>query len=249
MRRCGRYEAILARYIHGEILLQEKDDLESHLALCGPCEKLYREITDLDHRLREMPGKLLDPPSRLHARIMASTPETKAVPRGRHWGRWAAAGALAACALVAVALFRGGAPKEGQIASAPPSSGSTAVTAPESVPFPRQAPAKPSLSPDVAAAPGVRIIREVKIYFYYPPAQTVAVTGDFNGWNPEGVPLKAAGKPGLWETTLRIPPGAYSYNFIVDGNVLVPDPSAPDQAPDGFGGTNSIMLVKAGDPA
>ena len=87
-------------------------------------------------------------------------------------------------------------------------------------------------------------IQQVKIYFYYPPAQKVAVTGDFNDWDIHGVPLKAAGKPGLWEIDLRLPPGAYSYNFIVDGELLLPDPNAPNQMPDGYGGTNSILLVQ-----
>ena len=84
----------------------------------------------------------------------------------------------------------------------------------------------------------------MKIFFYYPPAQKVTVTGDFNDWDAVGVPLKATGKPGLWETELRLPPGVYSYNFIVDGELLIPDPNAPDQMPDGYGGTNSILLVK-----
>jgi 1,4-alpha-glucan branching enzyme len=96
----------------------------------------------------------------------------------------------------------------------------------------------------VASAPKVQVIKEVKIFFYYPPAQKVAVTGDFNDWNADGVPLKAAGKPGLWETELRLPPGVYSYNFIVDGELLVPDPNSPNQMPDGYGGTNSLLLVK-----
>ena len=59
-----------------------------------------------------------------------------------------------------------------------------------------------------------------------------------------GVPLKRTGKPGLWETELRLPPGVYSYNFIVDGELLIPDPNAPNQMPDGYGGTDSILLVK-----
>lgn len=251
MKRCDKHEDLIARFLHGELLLQEKEELERHLAVCDSCENLYREISDLDRLLREMPEKLLDPPSHLLAKIMASLPDAETASFARHWGRWAAAaGAVAACALLAFALFRGGASRESRVASSPSPSGSPAVTAPpapEPVPSPPKAQGKPSPPRAVASAPKVKIIREVKIYFYYPPAEKVAVTGDFNGWNPDGVPLKAAGKPGLWEATLRLRPGAYSYNFIVDGNVLVPDPNAPDQAPDGFGGTNSIMLVKGGD--
>ena len=96
----------------------------------------------------------------------------------------------------------------------------------------------------MASAPKVQIIQQVKIFFYYPPARQVAVTGDFNDWNVDGVPMQAAGKPGMWTTELRLPPGVYSYNFIVDGEILLPDPDAPNQMPDGYGGTNSILLVK-----
>ena len=183
-------------------------------------------------------------------------------------------GGALACALLAFALFRAQAPREVRVASVPPpQEGQAAATAPSPGEAPRAAeggapspesqvgatapPAsgggkaisvKPAPEKRVAAAPKVQIIREVKIYFFYPPAQKVAVTGDFNGWDPKGVPLAPAGKPGLWETLLRLKPGAYSYNFIVDGNVLVPDPNAANQMPDGYGGTNSIMLVH-GDSA
>jgi hypothetical protein len=102
--------------------------------------------------------------------------------------------------------------------------------------------------PEASPAPEVKIIREIKIYLYAPAAQRVAVTGDFNGWDAKGVELKPAGRPGMWETDLQLSPGAYAYNFIVDGDVLVPDPEAPNQMPDGFGGTNSILLVKEGAP-
>jgi len=244
MNGCDKYEYLIARFVHGEILLQEKEDLEAHLSVCASCERLYREITNVDLVLREMPGKTMDPPAYLRARILANLPEGKAAPADRRWWGWSAAiGAAAACALLAVALHRPDAPKDSRVSSAGPSSGGSAAPAPaRPVPVPPASAAAPP--PAVASAAPVKVIREVKIYFYYPPAQKVAVTGDFNGWDRDGVPLKRAGKPGLWETKLRLPPGAYSYNFIVDGDVLVPDPNAPDQSPDGYGGTNSILLVK-----
>ncbi|MBI5419429.1 MAG: hypothetical protein HZA60_05015 [Deltaproteobacteria bacterium] len=261
MTKCAKFEDILARYVHGGVLLQEKDALEKHLSVCVSCEKLYRGITDIDRLLRQMPEKLMDPPPYLRAKILAHLPELGMAPLWRRWGRWAAAlGAVAVCALLAVVLYLGSAPREPRLASAPPlvrpagpvpapASAAPGPKAAEETPAPpvKAAPAAPAPGTAVAAAPKVQIIREVKIYFYYPPATRVAVTGDFNGWNPEGVPLKAAGKPGLWKTTLRLKPGAYSYNFIVDDNILVPDPNAPDQMPDGYGGTNSILLVKGGN--
>ncbi len=240
MNGCDKYEYLIARFVHGEILLQEKEDLEGHLCVCASCERLYADITALDRILREMPGKTVDPPAHLRSRIMASLPEAAPARAERRWWGWAAAAcAAAACAVLAVALHRPGAPRESRVASSTPGPAGAAAPA-------RVAPAPPAATPQLpaASAPRVQVIREVKIFFYYPPAQKVAVTGDFNGWDRDGVPLRHAGKPGLWVTKLRLAPGAYSYNFIVDGDILVPDPNAPAQAPDGYGGTDSILLVK-----
>lgn len=254
MNRCGKYEDLVARYLHGDLLLTEREELEAHLSVCPDCERLYREVTDLDRLLRELPGKSVDPPPFLHARILANLPgEGGAKVARRRWRGWAAGlTAAAACALLAFALFRGGAPTGDRVATLPPAeSGQPAAQIP-AIPGPGAVPGAvqttPGQAPAIASAPRVQVIREVRVYFYYPPARQVAVTGDFNNWNSDGVPLKATGKPGLWETTLRLSPGAYSYNFIVDGNYLVPDPNAPAQAPDGYGGTNSILLVR-GDSA
>ena len=254
MSRCGKFEELVARFLHGDLLLNEREELEGHLAVCPDCERLYRDVTDLDRLLRNLPDKGVDPPPFLHARILANLPERKTFPSpGRRIGGWAAAlSAVAACALLAFALFRGEIPRGDRVASLPPAEVPQEVAPPPAVPEPgapgATAPARPEAPGTAAALPRVRIIREVRVYFYYPKARQVAVTGDFNGWNPDGVPLRATGKPGLWETTLRLPPGAYSYNFIVDGNYLVPDPNAPAQSPDGYGGTNSILLVR-GDSA
>jgi hypothetical protein len=284
MRKCAKYEELLARFIHGELLLQEKEDLESHIAVCSSCEMLYQEMTDADRVLRAVPEKLIDPPPYLRGRILANLPEPKTAGWfGEKRGWWTAAlGGALACALLAFAIYRAEVPREERVAQVPapavspegvspdvvspegavPSPGvqppgreeaipspDTRVAAPAPVPVPggQAVPKKKSSSSVVASAPKVRIIHEVRVYFYYPPARKVTVTGDFNGWDPQGVPLRSAGKPGLWETTLRLKPGAYSYNFIVDGSLLVPDPNSPNQMPDGYGGTNSIMMVRGGD--
>ena len=250
---CRKYEELIARYLHGEALVPDREALEQHLAVCPDCERLYRDVVDVDQALREYPGKVVEPPPHLRARIVANLPE-EAPPL---WGRWAFG--LGSVAVVVVALFFGirrpGAPPVERVASAPAPAGapqSSTATGADVAPGPAEPAKAPLLSTGpagerkraIAAAPKVLVIKEVKIFFYYPPAQKVAVTGDFNDWNAEGVPLKAAGKPGLWETELRLPPGVYSYNFIVDSELLVPDPNSSNQMPDGYGGTNSILLVK-----
>lgn len=257
MSKCSKYEDILARHLHGGVILPEREELEKHLCLCADCERLYSEASEADRLLRQAPEKTVEPPAYLRGRILANLPNVPDGTAWRRWGRWAAGfGAAAACALFSFLLFREADFQETRVARAPANAGPAAP--PVAAEAPKAKPEAPSgkvasVRPKqrkeaaLAAAPKVRIIREVRIFFYYPPATKVAVTGDFNAWNPDGVPLKAAGKPGLWETTLRLSPGAYSYNFIVDGNILLPDPNAPDQMPDGYGGTNSILLVKGGN--
>jgi len=72
-------------------------------------------------------------------------------------------------------------------------------------------------------------------------ANTVAVAGDFNNWNPEAHPLKK-GKDGTWKVTPRLKPGTYEYMFIVDG-VWRDDPLNPNRVPNPHGGFNSVCEV------
>jgi 1,4-alpha-glucan branching enzyme len=51
-------------------------------------------------------------------------------------------------------------------------------------------------------------------------------------------------KGDTWELTLSLLPGKYSYRFLVDKNKQVLDPSASATEPAGYGGKNSIMVVK-----
>lgn len=262
MTGCRKYEGILAKYLDGDALLQDREELEQHLSVCPDCERLYLELSDVDRALREHPGKQVDLPPYLHARIVANLPEKQEFPLWAFWGRRAAAFGVAVAGVIALAIVlrQGDGTRVDRVASAPspaPVVQPSAPSGPREIPVlsspgePRELPARKP-EPDgggkrgteVASAPKVQVIKEVKIFFYYPPARTVAVTGDFNNWDANGVPLAVAGKPGLWETELRLPPGAYSYNFIVDGELLVPDPNSPNQMPDGYGGTNSILLVQ-----
>jgi 1,4-alpha-glucan branching enzyme len=57
-----------------------------------------------------------------------------------------------------------------------------------------------------------------KYLFYYKnsEARDVFILGDFNNWNPYSHRLMK-NKSGIWEIEMDIPPGSYSYSFIVDG--------------------------------
>jgi DnaK suppressor protein len=75
-----------------------------------------------------------------------------------------------------------------------------------------------------------------------PAAQSVAVTGDFSAWDPEGRRLKR-GRDGVWEATLLLAPGRYEYRFLVDGR-WADDPACPDRVPNGFGSENCVLRVE-----
>ena len=74
-----------------------------------------------------------------------------------------------------------------------------------------------------------------------PAARQVFVAGSFNGWQVGATPLRLA-KGGEWQGQLKLTPGRYEYLFIVDGTWL-PDPAAPEAAPNPFGGWNSVLSV------
>jgi hypothetical protein len=84
--------------------------------------------------------------------------------------------------------------------------------------------------------------RLVTLRFQDAEAGSVAVVGSFNGWSPAVNPM--AKKGDVWELTLSLLPGKYSYRFLVDQKKQVLDPSAKATEPDGYGGKNSVVVVK-----
>ncbi len=82
----------------------------------------------------------------------------------------------------------------------------------------------------------------VELRFDLPHAGSVSVVGDFNGWIPDRTPLVPVGD-GEWIARLKLPPGVYQYQFVVDGNDWVPDPRAATQVDDGFGNRNSVLAL------
>ena len=93
-----------------------------------------------------------------------------------------------------------------------------------------------AVKPVVAAAPAQPKIR---LELSKPGAQSVAIAGSFNSWQPEQA--KTAGNGG-WVKELTIGPGRYEYMFVVDGQWMA-DPNAKEFAPNPFGGQNSVLVI------
>ncbi len=71
----------------------------------------------------------------------------------------------------------------------------------------------------------------------------VSVIGDFNDWKADADPM-ARTSTKSYELTLPLAPGRYHYKLLLDGKEYLPDPACKLQEPDGFGGVNSVVMVK-----
>jgi len=81
----------------------------------------------------------------------------------------------------------------------------------------------------------------VRLRIHAPNAAAVSVAGDFNAWNSQTTPLRAAGE-GWWEVELRLAPGNYEYVYVIDGSWTTP-PEAKITREDGFGGRNGVLEI------
>lgn len=79
-----------------------------------------------------------------------------------------------------------------------------------------------------------------------PRAPDVWAAGDFNEWRP-GVHRLTPDGSGKSSLTLKLPRGRYAYKLVVSGK-WIPDPSNPRKVPDGFGGTNSLVIAGPDEP-
>ena len=79
---------------------------------------------------------------------------------------------------------------------------------------------------------------------YAPSAKQVELVGTFSNWAPKALRLKGPGPVGFWAIAVKLPPGRYEYAFLVNGSQLVPDDDGEALRPDGFGGENSLLLLK-----
>ncbi len=78
-----------------------------------------------------------------------------------------------------------------------------------------------------------------------PGARSVALAGDFDGWDRARMPMRRVAS-GLWTLDVPLAPGRYQYAFVVDGSRFVADPAAPRAVGDDFGQPNSVVTVGDG---
>ena len=85
---------------------------------------------------------------------------------------------------------------------------------------------------------------KVPLFYHDDAADSVAVAGDFNNWDPLTTQMQKDGV-GLWRASIAIPgPGRYEYKFIVDRTNWLEDPSNGLKVSDNYGGFNSLLVVE-----
>ena len=83
----------------------------------------------------------------------------------------------------------------------------------------------------------------VRFVLVMPAARSVALVGDFNGWNPASTPLVRDTAGRTWTVSMPLTAGTYQYAFVVDGQVWLADPTAPLALKDEFGAPSSVVTV------
>ena len=90
---------------------------------------------------------------------------------------------------------------------------------------------------DVGAEPLV-----LKQFTYYQKGlKSVNLVGQFNDWDADSTALTEVSE-GVWTVTLRLRPGVYEYQFMLNGAQRVTDPTMPQTSND-FGSPNSVVTV------
>ena len=99
--------------------------------------------------------------------------------------------------------------------------------------------------PDSAAPPrgqsGRRPLHLVDFFCRAPQAKSVALVGDFNGWQPTANPMTRM-PDGGWVIRMELPHGHHQYFFLVDGKPTL-DPNAMGKVRNESNETVSLIAI------
>ncbi len=95
------------------------------------------------------------------------------------------------------------------------------------------------------AADTRRLSRVVPFDVVAPGAMYVEVTGDFTGWNKDGIRLRRHGQDG-WRALLTLEPGEYQYRLRVNGE-WKDHAEASKRVSNSFGTQNCLFEVAVAD--
>jgi hypothetical protein len=74
-------------------------------------------------------------------------------------------------------------------------------------------------------------------------AESIAIAGDFNNWNPADLTLQTINGDQVWTGLIAMERGEHRYMFVKNGENWVTDPLAAIQQDDGFGNKNAVIYL------
>ena len=79
---------------------------------------------------------------------------------------------------------------------------------------------------------------------YAPGVKQVYIAGDFNGWQPDAKEYRLRKFKGdIWKKSLKLNPGRYEYQFVVDGHWWT-DPGNDNRVTNPYCTENCVIEVK-----
>lgn len=84
--------------------------------------------------------------------------------------------------------------------------------------------------------------RKIAFTFHAPEAKEVYLTGEFNYWSTNSLPMRKD-KDGIWKTEIKLPPGRYEYKYFAD-RTWVEEIPGEEVIPNPFGTQNVVVSVK-----
>lgn len=104
-------------------------------------------------------------------------------------------------------------------------------------------PTSSSVTRVAADAQGERQVVWTRFMYANDEASSVAVAGDFSGWEPVSLTAQSVNGRTVWTGLVPVPKGEHQYMFVIDGSKWVTDPLAPIQRDDGFGHKNAVLRL------
>lgn len=75
-------------------------------------------------------------------------------------------------------------------------------------------------------------------------AKTVALVGEFNGWDTQNPIAMKKQKDGTFKTTVELETGkAYEFRYLINGETWANDDNADTFVPSPFGTQNSVVIL------
>ena len=86
--------------------------------------------------------------------------------------------------------------------------------------------------------------RQVNLAGNFPDNEWLKYGNQFDVMRDDGINGDRVAGDGIWSIVKSLSSGRYEYKFVVDRNSWIEDPNALDNTDDGYGGKNSVLIVK-----